>query len=218
MIDHANTEFFISKFSHELRNPLSTLYSTIQIIEQTHPEVRQFKYWSTLLPDIEYMNLLLDELSGFSKVQHLNPEEIELTVFLKYILLSFAASIANSKVELSSKIDIHNLKINGDKTKLQEVFLNLLKNAYEASLPDQKIFFSAFQEGKKAVFLIRDTGCGILPEQLPNIFDPFVTYKDGGTGLGLCICREIIMAHNGSITVTSKVGHGTTFRVELPAA
>ena len=210
-----DTEFMLSKFSHELRNPLTTLYSTIQFLELKHPEVKNFQYWSSLAQDIEYINLLIDELSCLAKSERLNPTTFDFRAFLEQISLSFAASIACTSVQYTSKIDSSIHQITGDKTKLQEVFFNLLQNAFEAAKPDQTISLSAIQSEHKILVTIKDTGCGISPEQLPTIFEPFVTYKKGGTGLGLSICQQIIKAHHGTITVTSSEGLGTTFSVLL---
>ena len=209
-------EFFLSKFSHELRNPLTAVYSTLQLMESQHPEVKEFKYWSCLASDIEYMNRLLADLSNFSKSEKLQTELFALDELLKEISLSFAASVVNSKVEYTSKISPSVGQITGDKTKLQEVFLNLLKNAYDAACPNKTVFLDASTVGESVVISVRDTGCGISEEQLSTIFEPFVTYKKNGTGLGLPICDHIIKAHGGTITVTSTVGVGTIFEVTLP--
>lgn len=210
-------EFMLSKFSHEIRNPLTTLYSTVQLIEVQHPEVKDFKYWTSLIYDIEYMNQLLDELSNFTKSERLNLTYIEMRPFLERLSLSFAASIAQSEVEYTSEIDPYISQITGDKTKLQEVFLNLLKNAFDAAKPNQSIRFSAHQIDGNVVIKVQDTGCGITKEQLPTIFEPFVTYKKQGTGLGLAICDHVIRAHGGTITAESEPGVGTTFCITLKA-
>lgn len=209
-------EFILSKFSHELRNPLTSVYSTLQLIETKHPEVRDFKHWSSLIYDVEYINQLLNEFSDFSKSERLQISTFSLRTMLEQISLSFAASIMQSKVEYSSKIDSSVNQITGDKTKLQEVFWNLLRNAFDAASPDKSIYLEAFATDTKAIILIRDTGCGISQEQLPTIFDPFVTYKKQGTGLGLAICDHIIRTHQGTIQAESTVGIGTTFTITLP--
>jgi len=208
-------EFLLSKFSHEIRNPLTTLYSTVQFIEMQHPEVKEFNHWSSMTYDIEYMNQLLDELSDFTKSERLNLETFELGPLLKRLSLSFAASIAQSEVEYTSKIDSSIPQITGDKTKLQEVFLNLLKNAFDAAKPNKTIHLNALLESDLVVITVSDTGCGISEKQLPTIFQPFVTYKQNGTGLGLAICDQVIKAHGGTISVDSKVDVGTTFRITL---
>ena len=208
-------EFMLSKFAHEIRNPLTTLYSSVQLIEMKHPEVKDFKHWSSLAYDIEFMNQLLDEFSNFAKSERLNLSTVEMRPFLEHLSLSFAASIADTEVEYISKIDPSLTKITVDKTKLQELFLNLLKNAYEAAKPNNTVSLNAYSEGSKVVVKIQDTGCGISKEQLPTIFEPFVTYKKNGTGLGLAICDHIVKAHGGTISVESELGVGTTFCVTL---
>lgn len=209
-------EYILSKFSHELRNPLTTVYSTIQLIEMQHPEVKEFKYWSNISQDLEYMEQLLVELSDFSKSERLQKSSFSLRALLEQVSLSFAASIATSEVEYTSKISPSINQITGDKTKLQEVFLNLLKNAFDASLPNKTIYLEASCDQNFVTIIVRDTGCGIEPEHLPTIFEPFVTYKKGGSGLGLAICKNIIQAHGGTISVESTKGVGTTFHLSLP--
>ena len=209
-------EYILSKFSHELRNPLTTVYSTVQLIEMQHPEVKDYKYWSNIAHDLEYMNELLTELSDYSKSEQLNISTFSLRGLLEQISLSFAAMIADSEVEYTSKISPSINQITGDKTKLQEVFLNLLKNAFDAASPDKTIYLEASCDDKSVFVRVQDTGCGITKEQLPSIFEPFVTYKKNGSGLGLAICNNIILAHGGNISVESTVNTGTTFLVSLP--
>ena len=209
-------EYILNKFAHELRNPLTTVYSTIQFIESQHPEVKDFKYWSNLSYDLEFMNDLLTQLSDYSKSEKLQLNTFSLRHLLEQISLSFAASIANSDVEYTSKISPSITQITGDKTKLQEVFLNLLKNAFDASYPNKTIYLEASSDETSVTIIIRDTGCGITEEQLPTIFEPFVTYKKNGSGLGLAICNKIIQAHGGTISVESVQNIGTTFFIHLP--
>lgn len=212
--DH-ETELFIRKFIHELRNPLTALYSTVQLMETNNPELKDIKYWPTLRYDIEDIIDLINGFSALTKSDSLVLDDFEIKTFFRRLALSFAASIADSEVEFTSKINISYSKITGDKVKLQEVFSNLLKNAYEATSPKGKIFLEVSQKNDHYVVLIKDTGCGMDEEMIKTIFDPFVTYKKNGTGLGLAICDQIIKAHHGTISVSSKLGVGTTFCVEF---
>ena len=209
-------EFLLSKFAHELRNPLTSCYSTVQLIEMKHPEVKEFKYWSSIGQDLEYMNALISELSSFSKSEKLQLKTFSSKAMFEQISLSFAASIADSNVEYTSKLSSKLPSITGDEIKLKEVFRNLLRNAYEASLPDKTIYFEADATETNLIVSIKDTGCGISEANLPTIFDPFVTYKKEGTGLGLAICQHVVQAHGGNIVVQSTLGEGTTFTVTIP--
>ena len=209
-------EYMLNKFAHELRNPLTTLYSTVQLIEFQHPEVKNFKYWSNLSHDIEYMEQLIKQLSDFTKSEKLEQSAFSLHDLLEQVSLSFATTIVDSDVVYTSKIDPSIHQIVGDKTKIQEVLLNLLKNAYEAALPDKTICLEAVLQESNVLIQVHDTGCGIPSELLPTIFEPFVTYKENGTGLGLAICNQIVKAHGGTLSVESTLGTGTTFSVSLP--
>ena len=217
MTINKENELIIRKFIHELRNPLTALYSAVQLLEVKNPELKEIPYWPSVRYNIEDMIELIQAFSDLSRAEYKSPEEFDFNILLRRISLSFAASIADSKVEYTSKINISNSKITGDKTKIQEVFTNLLKNAYEASAPNGSINLHAFEENDKKIVEIRDNGCGMDESQIQTIFEPFVTYKENGTGLGLAICKQIVLAHGGTISVSSELGIGTTFRVELPA-
>lgn len=209
-------QFTISKISHELRNPLTLIYSTLQLIESQHPEVKEFRHWPQMIEDVEFTTELLNELSIYNNSQHLNLTTFDFQKFIKHIALSFAASITDADIEFTSKIDSSLPQITGDKTKLQEIFLNLLKNAQEAVGPGGSIRLNSYVEGNFAIIKISDTGCGIESERLDTIFTPFVTYKQGGSGLGLPIVQSTVLAHNGTVTVDSVEGEGTCFTVSLP--
>ena len=208
--------YLLSKFSHELRNPLTSLYSSVQLIESQHPEVKDFTYWSNLGEDIRYIRRLLDEFSDLSKSETIQLSAFSLRALVERESLSFAATIANSDVEYTSKIAPSIQQITGDKTKLQEVFRNLLKNAFDAALPNKSVYLDVSQTDDSVVIKVRDTGCGMTKTQLETILEPFVTYKKDGTGLGLPICDKIIRAHGGTMTIASTPNKGTTVTVSLP--
>ena len=107
-------------------------------------------------------------------------------------------------------------KFTGDKIKLEEVFLNLLRNAKEAIDGEGTIYLSAERGNDILIIQISDNGCGIPEEHLDSIFEPFKTYKQGGTGLGLSLSKRIIESHHGSISVSSEPEKGTTFTIKLP--
>lgn len=204
----------IRKLSHELKNPLTSLYSTIQLIELSHPEVKEYKYWSNINDDILYINELLNDFSNYTGTIH--KRVFSMRSLLEQVSLSFAATFSHSNVNYSSKIHASLPHVTGDRTKLQEVFRNLLQNAYEAAVPDKSIYLEAYSQGDYITVLIHDTGCGIPENRLTQIFEPFVTYKEHGTGLGLSLCQQIVSAHGGTISVQSTLGVGTTFTVNLP--
>jgi signal transduction histidine kinase len=101
---------------------------------------------------------------------------------------------------------------------MQEVFLNLLRNAYEALPNGGRISIRTYKNGDMVQTDVTDTGTGISDVDLAHIFDPFFTTKETGTGLGLSVCYGIIQAHKGTLRYASRIGQGTTASVALPQA
>ena len=199
----------VSTISHEIRNPLTLVYRTLQLIEAQHPEVRSIRHWGSMRQDIEYMNQLLAELSSYNNGEKLTLTSSDTTVFLRTLVLSFASSLMDTKIE----------------------FLNLLRNAQDAvsSRTDSQnavssprdsyhpsIRLDAEYMNHAVTISITDNGVGIDAGELTTIFDPFVTHKKGGTGLGLAIAKRIVSAHGGSIYAESTPGEGSSFMIILP--
>lgn len=107
------------------------------------------------------------------------------------------------------------LQIYADRTQIEQVLINLIHNAEEAYAANSsaQIHISAFKYPDKTVISVCDNGMGIVPEAIDKIFVPFFTTKPGGSGIGLSLCKQIMTLHQGNITVSSKIGEGTTFRL-----
>lgn len=215
----------ISTISHEIRNPLTLIYSTLQLISSQHPEVHSFKYWDQLTEDVEYTKLLLEELSLYNNGERLTCKNTDMDSFFKSISLSFAASIVDTDIEFVSRIQPDLPILNCDATKLRQSLLNLLKNAKEAVISCENTnpqitleVYAADNARQTLAFYIKisDNGCGIAPEYMEHIFEPFTTYKNSGTGLGLAIANRIAKAHSGSLSASSVPGKATIFTLTLP--
>lgn len=221
----------VSALSHEIRNPLTLVYSTLQLIESTHPEVHTFAHWQELHQDIEYMKQLLEELSSYNNSGRLDLSLVNTSLFFRKIALSFASSLIETDIAFTSSIPENLPSMSFDSLKMRQAILNLLQNARDAcitafhtdnrlSVSDSpSITFSVSVNPLDASVLqvkVTDNGCGIQPEDLDSVFEPFITHKTSGTGLGLAITRRIILAHHGTITLDSIPGAGTTFSIALP--
>jgi len=125
-------------------------------------------------------------------------------------------AVKEKGITLEEKLDSHVPHLEADPNQLKQVLVNLIKNAMEATEKTGKIFLaSGFKDGQ-AWFSVRDTGKGMPPEVLDNIFHPFFTTKEKGTGLGLAVIHKIITDHHGAIQVDSALDRGSTFLVKLP--
>ena len=210
--------FTLSKFSHEIRNPLALISSELQMMAGSHPEVRDFSEWNDILDNIDHIRCLLDELSGYQNAERLYPTETDFILGLDSILNSFRPALDYLGITLKTCIPRSHPPLNLDQTKIRQAFLNLLRNAQESI---QNPHTGVIQVTASAVpggfsVSVRDNGCGMTASQMEKIFCPFVTYKPGGTGLGLAVTRQIIEAHHGTLTVTSTPGKGSCFTVFLP--
>lgn len=206
---------------HEINNPLFVISGRIEMLFE------QKKLDRKLRADLEIINLqterirkLVDRMLKFSRSTPPRLEEADINDIIESVL----PLLAYHKLH-SSRIDIEKIlikklpRIRGDVNQLQEVFLNLFINAYQAMPNGGRLIVRTDNfQNLYAQIRITDTGCGIAPQNLKNIFMPFFSTKKDGTGLGLSICYNIIKNHNGSIDIESQVDRGTTFIIKLPFA
>jgi signal transduction histidine kinase len=209
--------------AHELNNPLSNISTSAQILsEEIDNPDREFH--ATLVRQIEEQTDkardIVKTLLEFSRTGKFMKQEISLQE-----VITAAIKLLRSEIPSEITIDLDipdNFLVLVDKQRMQQVFLNLIKNAVDAFGNHGKIWISAqefYCEGRKEIeILVSDNGPGIPPQAQEKIFDPFYTSKDvgKGSGLGLFIVHDIIESHGGTISVDSRVGEGTTFIIWLP--
>ena len=217
-VDKLKNEFHytLSKFSHEIRNPITLINSGLQMIASAHPEVQEYKQWDDVMDNLDYVKDLLDELSAFNNANRITPKSTNTCAYLKTILSSVKPTLDYLEITLESDIPDSLPVMMLDQIKIRQMLLNLLKNAWEAvPVPGGKISVSACPKNSGIAISIQDNGCGISPEHQTTIFQPFFTTKESGTGLGLPVVKQIVEAHNGSISVESSPDHGTIFHIFL---
>ena len=206
----------LSKMFHEIKNPLTLINSSLQLIQDEHPEVTTFRFWNQTMEDIKNLRNLLDELSSFQKGNVLNMTKINLFDFTEDLLESTAGFLLETGTPLTLESTIDDLDFYADDVKLRQAIINLLKNAAESSASGSPIILRMTADTHWLYISVADKGCGISKEHLEKIFEPFHTTKSYGTGLGLPIVKKIIESHNGKLTLKSKEGAGTTFLISLP--
>ncbi|MDO5134795.1 MAG: HAMP domain-containing sensor histidine kinase [Eubacteriales bacterium] len=208
--------FTLSKFSHEIRNPIALISSEFQMLASSHPEVSSFEGWEDIMDNLEYVTALLNELSSYNNAQKVTLQLTCLTEFLRSVLSSVKPTFDYLGIVLETRFsrDLPTLPI--DRVKLRQALLNLLRNAQEAvPSPGGRILVRAFPTATGVRIFVEDNGCGISPERQEDIFSPFVTFKPSGSGLGLAVTRQIAEAHGGSVKVQSKPGKGSSFCLSL---
>lgn len=214
-----------SMFVHELRNPLSLLKGTVQYIEQKHPEARDFKYWDQVQDLLEDMEHIMADASLLNICNYIHKENTNLLQLIKNVANSFMPQTLTGTVDLSVTIDPDSepyfISYPCDSVKMKQVFSNLIKNALEATIPGNFIHINLeylpgeYPSPEKLSIRISNNGQPIPEDALKDIFIPFVTYKKGGTGVGLALVKKVIDLHYGSIYVESDE-ELTTFTIQLP--
>lgn len=208
--------FSLSRISHEIRNPLTLIYSTAQLLALKHPDLNHDELWEQLIKDIDYLNELTDSISFYNHCTQLSLTETDLSELLNSVVDSYRPLSDKTGIHLKLSLKNQPSNILCDRVKLRQCLINLLKNSFEATSSGDTISLTAFSNARHIQLIISDTGQGICPSHLEHIFEPFTTYKKDGTGLGLAITKQIVEAHHGSIKVFSKPGKGTSFILCLP--
>jgi signal transduction histidine kinase len=209
--------------AHEIRNPLNAVSMATQrlkrdFIPSDPNKADDFQNLSGVIRDeIKRLDGIIEEFLSFSKSRRLELRDFSITEILQKIvsLIREEASLRGITIETKWRQSPAIIPI--DINKLQQAFLNLIKNAME-SIPTQgKISIEVDKEGKNYIVVsISDTGCGMTAEEIERIFNPEYTTKEKGVGLGIPLANEIIRGHGGDIRVISRKGEGTTFEVILP--
>lgn len=171
---------------------------------------------SDVLMGMDQMNELVDNLRSFTRLDRAPTSAVDLNTALGSVCY-IARTVISTKVHL--ECDFQPLpSIRCNVSQLNQVFLNLIKNAAQAIRRSGTITVSTRAEASHITVCLRDNGSGIAPNVLPHLFEPYFTTKpDGeGTGLGLSIARNIVREHGGDIEVSSELELGTEFRVRLP--
>jgi signal transduction histidine kinase len=209
-----------SQISHEIRNPLTLIKSTVQLIESGHPEVAEFKYWTQLTEDINGLENLLNELCLYNNSERISLQNQNFLLLLKLVLSSFHPLAEQRGINLSLTITEDEIPYYSnyslDQIKMKQVFTNLIQNAFEATQDGNYINIECkVSPPSHLIVAVHNNGKMIPTDELPTIFQPFVTYKSGGSGLGLAISTNIIVAHNGTLEVSS-TEEKTSFIIQLP--
>ncbi|MEW5745191.1 MAG: ATP-binding protein [Nitrospirota bacterium] len=204
--------------AHEIGNPLTSIFSFVQILREMEEDSFKRESLETIYFHINRISEILKQLSGFSKMPasggmtsacSLN-EIIETSVnLIQYDRKAKSTAIVK---ELAPSLP----DVVCDSNQLSQVFVNLTLNAMDAMPDGGTLTVRSFLEDGAVVVQFRDTGTGIPKEDVNKIFDPFYTTKEKGTGLGLAVSYNIIKKMNGTLTVESEPGKGTTFVISLP--
>lgn len=203
---------------HEVRNPLTTVLMGLTALQEVDLPRRNQQHLALALEDAERLQRLLNEILLYAKQQVLQRSEVELNAFIANLLesLQMMAGVADRNIQFVSSLP--SVWIRGDRDKLMQVFINLIKNACEAIEPGEVITWriEPGTDASRICISIHNGGSPISAEVLAKLGTPFFTTKPFGNGLGLAIVRRIVEAHNGELQIQSESERGTIVSIQLP--
>jgi len=218
---------FYAAFAHDLRAPLNAMVMNLELLRQTlsdepdeedETHARQLRYTRVLQEELSRLNRQLSLLLRNTVPEEGHTEQVDLSDLIADVAGLLAPQARRQGVTLSTRLPEHKVTLTGNRDRLKQALLNVAINALEAMPKGGELFFGLHvAEGEsRAEVELSDTGPGIPPEVLQDIYDMHFTTKEGGTGVGLYVARAAVHSCGGTISVESREGKGTTFRLTLP--
>ncbi|MCX7819152.1 MAG: response regulator [Kiritimatiellae bacterium] len=211
---------------HDISNPLTIVIGYLDLLNllldrnadgPARQEARE--YIESIRSNLRHCTEVLQSWRSLGNKGALRLEPISVKELLSTIVRDARSPGTSTLIELSLEGDAANITLVGDRVHLRRAVENIVRNAIQAVEPGGgRVRVTATREGRELVVTVEDNGCGIAPEDLPRVFDPFFTKGKGerGTGLGLFIARQVAEDHGGRIDIASRLGEGTRVSVRLP--
>lgn len=222
---------FLAMLSHELRNPLAAIRNALEVCDPEDCNKETFQWArNVLLRQSSQLTRLVDDLLDVARITrgkiHLRKIQMDAASALERAVEAVRPLISERKQVFVTDFDTRGkLPVEADPARLEQIVVNLLTNANKYTEVGGRIWLEARRTSEAIVISVRDTGIGILPEKLPEMFEIFtqgersIDRSEGGLGLGLTIVRNLAELHGGTVTAQSEgLGKGTEFTITLPAA
>jgi PAS domain S-box-containing protein len=218
---------FLGMLAHELRNPLAAIMTAGEVLHRGAAGEHQQKLTSVIRRQTRALSRMVDDLLDVSRVTlgkiELAKEPLLLGELITRVAESNREAIGKAGLALEVDSDSAPVWLDGDPTRLEQVLTNLINNSIKFTPPGGRISLRASREGELAVIRVRDTGAGIEPALLPQVFELFVqgdtslARTKSGLGIGLALVRKLVRLHGGDVTATSEgAGTGAEFVITLP--
>lgn len=222
------THDYLRTLGHEIRNTLAPLQNALHIIRRTAEDPRSTAATRVADNQLEVLKRLADDLVDVVRLEsgkmQLQATRMDLRELLASAVQSFQAAAGKAGVQMEAVLPAAPLWVDVDFPRMQQVVLNLLTNALKYNRPGGRVWVKATREGGAVVFRVEDTGMGIAPHMLPQLFDLFTRSSlaedvaPGGLGVGLALVRQLVELHGGTVQARSAgLGKGAEFSVRLPA-
>ncbi|MBK3495346.1 PAS domain S-box protein [Viridibacillus sp. YIM B01967] len=202
--------------AHEVRNPLTVISGFVQMMNNDKNSPYAF-YTNLIESEIDRINLIIGEFLVLSKPHAMQPKEFKIDKVITDILTLYRPELQLRNISLTENWHANDLTVKGDVNQIKQVFINIIKNAVEAIEKEGDIIITIDKTSNHFFTIcVTDNGSGMKKEVVENIFKPFYTTKETGTGLGMMITEKIILEHEGQITINSEYGKGSSITIKLP--
>lgn len=205
-----------ASISHEVRNPLTVSRGFLQLMKEgSIPDERKEEFFDLAIQEIDRATSIITDYLTFAKPALEKEEEINLAKELAYCVEMIKPLANMQSIDVKDCIT-HTGMISGEKQKLHQTFINVLKNAVEAMPKGGMITIRTIRQNGSISVQISDTGVGMTADQVKRLGEPYFSTKEKGTGLGMMVVYSLAEAMRGTISVSSKVGKGTDFMISFP--
>ena len=204
--------------AHEIRNPLNAIGIVAQRLKRefsTGKDQQEYELLTgTMVSEISRINSSLQDFLEYTRPTPLSFSTLNMGDFLGSIQELYISEALEKEIVLT--IDVQEFEFKADAEYLRQAISNIVRNALDACEVSATVQLRGYKKGDAAIIVVQDTGSGIAQNQISRVFDLYYTTKDMGTGVGLALTHKIIADHHGTIEVTSEIGEGSTFQIELP--
>ncbi len=209
---------FTSMIVHEIRNPVTTMTMGLRFFQKLHPSGSANERAVLAIEESQRLHNLLSEVLLYAKPQVLKLTQIEIKTLLRSMLPTLTEMPEGTDRELDLVMPEASVEILGDADKLKQVFINLVRNAYEAIGAGEAVTCAVSRESEQVRIRVQNGGIPIPAELLPKLTQPFCSNKPSGSGLGLAIVKRILDAHHAGLSIESSVETGTVIQIQFPVA
>jgi signal transduction histidine kinase len=204
----------VASIGHDLRNPLGVIETSLYILKTRSPaDERIRKHLDRVGEQLQVANGIISNLLDLVRERPLAREPVA----LDGVVQAAAEAVARPGAARPEQLGLAELpRVQGDPLQLRQVFVNLLQNAIQATGPEGRIWVRGTGEDGAAAVAVEDTGPGVDAETRRRLFEPLITTRAGGTGLGLALVKRIVERHGGTVAYDERPGGGARFTVRLP--
>ena len=206
-----------ASIAHEVNNPLQAVRNCLHLAGRDDlPEIKRDEYFGLAETELERLTTTVQRMLDFYRPGKIAPSDVDVEEILNHVLGLMRAQFQKREIRIETFLPENLPSVLAVGAQVQQVFLNLSLNAYDAMPAGGFLEIRAKKKKEQVEIIFQDNGTGIAPKDQPNIFEPFISTKDGGTGLGLTVSYNIVAALGGELEFIPKNQKGACFQVTLP--